>query len=555
MSMPSHFTVGLDFGTNSARALIVDVADGREVGHGVSVYASGKAGILTDDGDANVARQQPSDYLASMEAAVAEALATAREDAEFEAGTVVGIGIDATASTPIPVDSTGQPLAMHPRFTDDLNAMAWLWKDHTSHEEAALITAKARELRPEFLAKCGGTYSSEWFWAKVLHCARVAPDVFDRAYTWVELADWIPAILTGTTDPQIITRCVCAAGHKGLYSTQWGGFPDADFLAAVDDRLVRVGRSMKGEAKSIAHSVGHLSPQWSSRLKLPPGIPVAAGSIDAHMGAVGSGVRPGTMVKIIGTSACDIGVAPMDPAVPDIEGICGIVPESVLPGLVGIEAGQAAVGDLFNWFVEVMQPQGATHESLTKEAAALKPGESGLLALDWFNGNRNVLADPRLSGMILGMSLSTRPAEVYRALIEATAFGARVILERLRDNGVEVSRIVCGGGIARKNPMLMQIYADVLNCRLEIAASEQACALGSAMAASVVAGEHADFAAATSAMTRVLPEAFEPNVGNRHVYDELYAQWIALHDAFGEGELGGVMKDLMKVRDGVKENA
>jgi L-ribulokinase len=381
----------------------------------------------------------------------------------------------------------------------------------------------------------------------------VAPDVFDRAHTWVELTDWIPAVLTGRMIPEEITRGVCAAGHKGLYHPEWGGYPDAEFLAVVDDRLVRLLRTLPRQAHSISTAVGMLTPEWASKLKLAPGIPVAVGGIDAHMGAVGSGVAPGTLVKIIGTSGCDLTVAPLDAGIPDIAGICGMVPESVLPGCVGIEAGQAAVGDLFNWFVECLKPEGATHESLTEEASQLRPGESGLLALDWHNGNRNLLADPRLSGLVLGLSLRTRPAEIYRALIEGTAFGARAILERLRESGVAVERVVCGGGIAAKNRMLLQIYADVLGCRLELARSAQACALGSAMAGAVVAGEHADFAAAAAAMTHLQQEAYEPNVQNREVYDRLYRLWRLVHDAFGVAgsgaDVSSVMKELLDVRD------
>ncbi len=551
--MANHFAVGLDFGTNSVRALIVDVADGREVAGGEAAYPSGENGILSDGRDPNVARQHPADYLTAMQAAMEAAVFAARNDEQFAGGKVVGIGVDTTASTPIPVDSTGEPLAMQLRFHGNLDAMAWLWKDHAAHEEAALITARARELRPQYLAKCGGAYSSEWFWSKVLHCARVAPDVFDRAHSWVEMADWIPAVLTGGTIPEEIARGVCAAGHKGLYHPEWGGYPDAEFLTFVDDRLVRLLRTLPRQAYNISTAAGALTPEWASRLKLAPGIPVAVGGIDAHMGAVGSGVAPGTLVKIIGTSGCDLTVVPLDAGIPDIAGICGMVPESVLPGCVGIEAGQAAVGDLFKWFVECVRPESATHASLTEEASRLSPGQSGLLALDWHNGNRDLLADPRLSGLVLGLSLGTRPAEIYRSLVEATAFGARAILDRMRENGVAVDRVVCGGGIAAKNRMLLQIYADVLGCRMELAGSTQTCALGSAMAGAVVAGEHADFASAAKAMTRVQAEACEPDARRGEVYDRLYGLWRSVHDAFGvagsHGGIGHVMKELLDMRD------
>ena len=306
-----HYALGLDYGTNSVRALVVDTSTGEEVGTGVYPYPSGRAGILLDASDPNLARQNPQDYLDGLEASVRAALAEAADHADFDAARVVGIGVDTTGSTPIPVDENGRPLGLDPRFREAPAAQVWLWKDHTAHAEAAEITEAAREARPQYLSTCGGTYSSEWFWSKILRCARDAPAVFEAAHTWVEHADWMPAVLTGTEHPDALTRGVCAAGHKAMFHEQWGGYPDAAFLAALDPGLARVRRSLPDETRTVAEPVGTLTDEWAARLGLPAGIPVATGAFDAHLGAVGSGIAPGTLVKIIGTSTCDLMVAPL----------------------------------------------------------------------------------------------------------------------------------------------------------------------------------------------------------------------------------------------------
>jgi L-ribulokinase len=554
--MPSY-ALGLDFGTNSARALVVDVATGEEVGTAVVEFPSGDQGLLLHPADPELARQRPDDHLFALERSVLLALDRAHARPGFDPTRVIGIGVDTTGSTPLPVDAAGQPLGRDPRFTDSLNAQVWLWKDHTAHAEAREITSRAAELRPHYLARCGGRYSSEWFWSKILHCTRVDPTVAGAAHTWVEHADWIPAVLTGTDHPSILRRSICAAGHKAMYSAAWGGFPDEEFLAGLDDDLVRIRRSLPTETYNVSESAGELTAEWAARLGLPAGIPVAIGAFDAHLGAVGSGIRPGTLVKIIGTSTCDLMVTPLTGDPGDVPGLCGIVPESVLPGQYGLEAGQSAVGDIFNWFVDRIRPAGLGHEELTTAAAGLRPGESGLLSLDWHNGNRTVLVDQRLSGLILGLNLHTTPAEIYRAWVEATAFGARVIMERFEEHGVAVERIINCGGISAKNRMVMQIYADVMGRPVQISRSSQTCALGAAIAGSVVAGPdvggHNDFGDAVSAMTGVRAEVFEPIPAHRRVYDRLYSLYHRLHDAFGvEGrsdDLYDVMKTLLEIRD------
>ena len=562
--MAGKFAIGLDYGTNSVRALIVDASSGEEIATNVFSYPHGEAGILLDPKDPNLARQHPADYLEGVERAVTGALAAAAAVPGFAPSGVIGIGVDTTGSTPIPVGADGQPLALTPAFWDDLAAMAWLWKDHTGHEEAAEITALAEKMRPQYLAKCGGRYSSEWFWSKILHCARVAPRVFDAAHSWVEHADWLPAVLTGTTAPAALKRCICAAGHKALFHASWGGYPDAEFLAALDPRLARLRQSLPDVASNISEAAGALTPEWAARLGLPAGIPVAVSAFDAHLGGVGSGIQPGVLVKIIGTSTCDMMVAPLGQNLPDVPGLCGIVPESILPGMYGLEAGQSAVGDIFNWFVNYLQPGGAesgSHEALTRAAEKLAPGASGLLALDWNNGNRTVLVDQRLTGLLLGTTLHTTPAEIYRALVEATAFGARVIMERFEEYGVKVERIVNCGGIAAKNPMVMQIYADAMGRPVEISRSAQTCALGAAIAGAVVAGKAAggydNFADAVDAMTGVQEKTFVPNPAAVAIYDRLFALYKQLHDAFGiaghQAALSNVMKDLLQIRDEVRD--
>lgn len=558
--MSASYTLGLDYGTNSVRTLIVNTANGREVASAVWGYEHGAAGVILGR-DPNLARQHPADYVQGAEVTIKKALAAARKAVRgFRPEQVVGIGVDTTGSTPLPVDAQGQPLAFQKKFARNPAAMAWLWKDHTGVAEAAEITDKARQMRPQYLAKCGGTYSSEWFFSKILRCRRAAPEVFDAAYTWVECADWVPAMLTGTEAPDKLTVGVCAAGHKAMYNDDWGGYPDAEFLGQLDPKLGELRGRLRPKAFAIDKSVGGLTEAWARRTGLPAGLPVAVGAFDAHLGGVGSGIAPGTLVKIIGTSTCDMMVVPVGQPLADVPGLCGIVNGSILPGYYGLEAGQSAVGDIFNWFVNYLQPGGkkpGSHEALTQGAARLEPGESGLLALDWNNGNRTILVDQRLSGLLLGQTLYTTPAEIYRALIEATAFGALTIINRFEEYGVKVEQIVNCGGIAEKNPLVMQIYADVTGRPMKVSRSAQTCALGAAIAGAVVAGAHPDYAAAQQAMTGLKPRVFRPNPKAHGVYQRLYPLYRKLHDAFGtrdwSGNLFDVMKGLLEIRGKVRQ--
>jgi L-ribulokinase len=560
----SAYAIGLDFGTNSCRSLVVDLADGRELASDVFNYPHGEAGILLDPRDPNLARQHPQDYLDALTATVSGAIAAAREtEPAFDPARVVGIGVDTTGSTPLPVDRDGTPLGLLPEFANDLNAMAWLWKDHTAHEEAAKITSVATRMRPQYLAKCGGTYSSEWFWSKVLHCKAVAPRVFEAAHSFVEHCDYIPALLAGNTRPEAVVRGVCAAGHKAMYCAAWGGLPDEEFLTALDPGLVPLRGRLYAEAVPADRVAGRLCEAWAGKLGLPAGIAIATGAFDAHMGAVGAGIRVGTLVKILGTSTCDMMVWPSGDPLADIPGVCGIVDGSILPGFYGIEAGQSAVGDIFLWFVNHLVPDsyGATQDEkfvgLAKAAAAQKPGEHGLLALDWNNGNRTILVDVRLSGLLIGQTLHTEAHEVYRALIEATAFGALTIIRRIEEYGVTVGEIVNCGGLAVKNPLLMQIYADITGRPMKVSRSDQTCALGAAIfgavAAGADAGGFADVAAAQEAVTGVRDVVYEPNPAHQEIYTHLYGLYRKLHDAFGtrewSGQLNQIMKQLIAVRE------
>jgi L-ribulokinase len=553
------FTIGLDYGTNSVRAVVVDCANGRTVGTRVFDYPSGEAGVLLEPKDPHLARQHPADYLAGLREATRGALEDADGSAGFSRDQVIGIGVDSTGSTPMPIDAAARPLALAARWRDNLAAYAWLWKDHTAAHEAAAITETARAYAPHLLAPIGGVYSSEWWWSKIWRCLNVAPEVFDAADSWVELADYVPAVLAGVTSPRAIQRGICAAGHKAMFSPSWGGLPDKAFLARLDPKLAALRDRLYDSAWPAGHPAGRLSDAWAADLGLSPGLALAIGSFDAHYGAIGAGIRAGTLVKIIGTSTCDCAIAPSGTRIADVPGICGIVDGSIMPGYYGIEAGQSAVGDILRWWVDVVcDGDESTHAALSADAAALRPGESGLLALDWNNGNRTILVDPRLTGLLAGQTLATTRADIYCALIEATAFGARVIIDRLREYGVPVERVVCCGGIADKNDLFMQIYADVIGQPMLIAGSPQTPALGAALAAAVTAGGtqggYDDWHEAQDRMTTLKEKRFVPNPVAHATYTELFALYRALHDTFGgvaaaSADLGTVMKRLLAIKE------
>ena len=563
----NKYTIGLDYGTNSCRALIVDIDDGTELASSVFLYPSGENGIILDSSDPNLARQNPKDYLDGITATILGAIQKAKKNnPSFNSFNIVGIGVDTTGSSPIPVDKQGNPLSFSEKFKNNPNAMCWLWRDHTSFKEAQQITHLAEKIRPEYLAKIGGTYSSEWYWSKILHCKNIDPEIFNEAYSFVELCDYIPAVLTGEINPDKIKRSVCAAGHKAMYSSDWGGLPDEDFIQQLDSKLLNLRKNLFKKVYTSETEAGKLSGYWSKKLQLKEGISVAVGAFDAHMGAVGAGVKEGTLVKIMGTSTCDIMVQNNKNKLKDIPGVCGVVDGSVMEHHYGIEAGQSAVGDIFLWFVNHLTPSkygtrkideegnidfDEKFENLQKEAEKLLPGESGLIALDWNNGNRTILTDVRLTGLMVGQTLHTSPHEIFRSLVEATAFGALKIINRIKEYDVEVKEIVNCGGLAIKSPFLMQIYADVTGIPMIISKSHQTPALGAAIFGAISAGEFKDVKEAQKSMTST-DKIYLPIKKNHDVYIKLYKIYSKLHDSFGTKEWSGsmynIMKDLLDIR-------
>jgi L-ribulokinase len=548
--------LGLDHGTSSCRALLVDLDTGAEVAEAVHAYEGGEAGVWHAPDDPDVARQDPRDHLRGLEVTTSTVLERARQElAGFDAADVVGIGVATTGSTPLPLARDGQPLAA---TTSDLAALAWLWKDHSAHEEAAAITLAAHEHRPSYVAACGGTYSAEWFWAKLWHCRRVAPDIFAQAHGWVELADWLPGVLVGSTATERIPRGACAAGHKAMYDDTWGGWPDEAFLRLLDPELAALPSRLGGPALPAGARAGGLCPTWARRLGLAEGTAVAVGGFDAHAGALAAGVADGVLVKVMGTSTCDVTVRRSGLEAPEVPGVCGVVRDSVLQGHFGIEAGQSAVGDAFAWVADRLVGTDTTLADLAEQAAGLAPGEHGLLALDWLNGNRTVLVDQRLTGLLVGLTLQTRPHHIYQALVEATAFGALRIVEQLERHGVPVRQVVACGGLPARNPALVQTYADVLGRPLLVSAARQTSALGAAMLGALAAGPdrggYATAAQAQERLTRFQAERFDPRPDRHATYARMYELYRDLHDAFGlekdERGLGGVMKELLALRDG-----
>lgn len=550
--------LGLDLGSQSARAAFFDAQNGTLLGQGVSPYESGVDGVLLDEGDPNLARQNPQDYLKAIERAVSLAF----REAEIDPERVVGIGLGTTGSTPIPVNSSLMPLASSERFAEELDAQAWMWKDHTAFEEAAEIEALCRDKGAPFLSRSAGAYSSEWYWAKLLHCSRRSVAVSEAAYVWLELQDFVPAQLCGISNPKDLKIGACAAGHKGMYSDEWDGFPDADFLNQLNPQLGRVRERLPKSAYTSDEAAGRLSEAWASRLGLTAGTPVAVGCLDAHAGAVGTGISSGTIVKIMGTSTCDMAVSALGEGNIDAAGLSGAVNGSIIPGMTGLEAGQSAVGDLFEWGAKLFQTPDETlahtFERLTAGATELRPGESGLLALDWNNGNRSILMDARLSGLLIGQSLQTQPHEIFRAFIEATAFGARVILDQFSEIGASAERVIICGGVASRSSLVRQVYADVLKREIELDKSEHTCALGAAMFGAVVGRVHRDIQSAQAAMSSGKRHTSTPICEHENVYDTLFGLYCQLQDGFSKGskllDMSQIMKSLLQIRDNVRSS-
>jgi L-ribulokinase len=462
---------------------------------------------------------------------------------------IIGIGIDTTGSTPCAVDRKGTPLSLTKAFAENPNGMFVLWKDHTSVREAEEINKVARSWGgTDFTKYEGGIYSSEWFWAKILHVLRADKAVRKAAFSWVEHCDWMTAELTGNTDPLTLKRSRCAAGHKAMWHAEWGGLPDEKFLVAVDPLLGGLRERLYKDTWTSDVSAGALTADWAARLGLNPGIAVAVGAFDAHIGGVGGGITEGTLTKIMGTSTCDMLVAKeAEVGGRTVAGICGQVDGSIVPGLIGLEAGQSSFGDVYAWFagvlawpldaIEVEESRAEAVKTairkrivaeLDQEAAKIPLEETGLLALDWLNGRRTPDADQSLKGAVIGLSLGSSAPKIYRALVEATAFGSRAIAERFREQGVAIKDVVALGGISQKSPFVMQVSADVLNMPIKVARSEQSCALGAGMFAAVAAGRYKSVEAAQKKMGSGFSTTYKPDRKRAARYDELYRRYLEL---------------------------
>jgi L-ribulokinase len=553
-----NYVIGIDFGTDSVRSVIVDASNGSEVASGVWLYSRWNQGRYCDPVK-NQFRQHALDFIEGLEKSIQTALKNAPSGIPRK---IIGLSIDTTGSTPGPVDAKGTPLSLLPDFNDNPNAMFVLWKDHTAVQEAEEINRLARAWGGTDYTKYEGSiYSSEWFWAKILHVLRTAPEIRDAAYSWVEHCDWIPALLTGDTNPLTIKRSRCAAGHKAMWHESFDGLPSEDFLVKLDPLLKGLRSRLYTETYTSDIAVGKLTKEWADRLGLTTDVTVGVGAFDAHMGAVGAAIQPYKLTKIMGTSTCDMLVAPeADIGERTVKGICGQVNGSIIPGLIGLEAGQSAFGDVYAWFrdvllwpVEYVLTKSSTipihqKEALKREIAdniiselsiaaeKIPADSSAILALDWMNGRRTPDANQLLKGAITGLNLGSDAPRIFRALVEATAFGAKKIIERFRSEGVRIDGVIAIGGVAKKSPFIMQIVTDVLNVPISVPKSEQTCALGAAMFAATAAGLYPNVEAAKDAMDSGTEVIYNPRKEYAVKYSSLYERYCRLGE-FIEGEL------------------
>jgi len=547
--MSGKYVIGLDYGTDSVRALVVDAATGETAGTSVFEYPIWKMGLFCDPAE-NRFRQHPLDYIEGLEQSIKGAL----KDLSPEIiNNIEGITVDTTGSTPVAVDREGVPLSMKPEFSDDPDAMFVLWKDHTAVKEAAEINDLSGKWGTDYTKYEGGVYSSEWFWAKILHVMRSNRKVSENAFSWVEHCDWIPALLTGMTDPLKIRRSRCAAGHKAMWHEEFNGLPDEKFLVSLDPVLAGLRDRLYRDTYTCDVCVGTLSDEWAEKLGLRQGVKVGAGAFDAHLGAIGGEIRPYQLVKVMGTSTCDMLVSPMEEVGNKlVAGICGQVDGSIIPGMLGLEAGQSAFGDVYAWFGKLLlwplneitgkmswldkttreriiqEASGSIIPELSRHAESLPDDETAIVALDWLNGRRTPYANQELKGAITGLSLGSDAPRIFRALVEATAFGSRMINERFKEEGIRIDGVIAIGGVAKKNPYVMQIVADILNMPIKVAGHDQTCALGSAMAASVMSGIHSDFESAQKAMGGGFEKVYEPDPVRAEKYDLLFRKYKKL---------------------------
>lgn len=545
--MSVKYVIGIDYGTDSVRSVVVNASNGKIEGTSVFEYPRWKKGLYCDPA-ANMFRQHPLDYLEGLESTVKGALKGLDRSI---IDNIAGITVDTTGSTPIAVDSEGTPLSMKDGFRDDPDAMFVLWKDHTAVKEAAEINDLARSWGgTDFTKFEGGIYSSEWFWAKILHVLRSSPKVREKAFSWVEHCDWIPAVLTGNTNPLTLIRGRCSAGHKAMWHKDFGGLPDEKFLTSLDPVLSGLRSRLYSETYTCDVAAGTISQEWAARLGIPKDVMIGAGAFDAHLGAVGGEIQPYQLIKVMGTSTCDMLVAPIDQKGEKlVAGICGQVDGSIIPGMLGLEAGQSAFGDIYAWFSKLLmwplneitakakwldentkerliaEVSETVIAELSRQAELISPEESTVIAVDWMNGRRTPDADQSLKGAIAGLTLGSDAPRIFRALVEATAFGSRMINERFISEGARIDGVIAIGGVAKKNPFVMQIVSDVLNMPIKVAKSDQTCALGSAMAAAVVAGIYKDIAAAQKAMGGGFEKEYKPDPDRAAVYNRLFEKY------------------------------
>jgi L-ribulokinase len=547
------YVLGLDYGSDSCRAVLIDAFDGSEAGVSVMNYPRWAKGHYCNP-RLNQFRQHPQDYIDVLEGTVKGAVSQAAKSPGFSLEKIKGIAIDTTGSTPGPIDAEGTPLALKPAFAENPSAMFVLWKDHTAIEEAENINQLLRSWGGINFAKFeGGIYSAEWFWSKILRIFKEDPNIAEAADSFIEHCDWMTSLLTGNRSLAGIKRSRCAMGHKAMWHAEFGGYPSEDFFFRLDPRLVKIRESLGTETYTSDTSAGGLSGEWAARLDLPAGIPVAVGAYDAHMGAVGGGVKTGALVRVMGTSTCDVIVGPKS-AGPEkaVRGICGQVDGSVVPGMIGYEAGQSAFGDVYAWFKQILmwpienllsQIDGVDNTlkekiatafsknilpELEKTGAQLDPSCSDIIALDWLNGRRTPDANQLLKGAITGLTLGSDAVRVYRALAEATAFGARAIVERFREEGVAIEEIIGIGGVARKSSLVMQILADVLNMPINVNANDQSVALGAAMFAAVAAGLYQDIPSAQKAIGSPIEKTYIPHPERAAIYEKAYQRYRTL---------------------------
>lgn len=535
-------SIGLDFGSDSVRAIAVDLQSGEELSTAVMDYPRWKKQLYCD-AKISQFRQHPLDHMESLEYVLSKVC----KDLGKNAQNVIGIGVDTTGSSPMPIGNDGRSLALHDGFNDNPNAMCILWKDHTSIIEAEEINELCHAgVEIDYTKYSGGVYSSEWFWAKILHILRIDKDVRKHAHTWAEHCDWVTSILTGNTDAKSWRRSRCAAGHKAMWHESWGGLPSEEFLVKLDPLLKGIRARLYEKTYTANQEFGKLCHYWADKTGLPEGISVAVGAFDAHLGAVGAGITPYSFVRVMGTSTCDILTAPKED-IQDlcVSGICGQVDGSVVEDLIGFEAGQSSFGDCFAWFEKLvswpimhndyltapqkMDIQKSILPNLSKAAEKLPPGAGmDIVALDWLNGRRTPYADQKVKSIISGLYLASDAPHIYRALLEAAAFGARAIVERFLEDGIAIKEVVGIGGVSLKSPLLMQILADVLNMPIKIKASTQCCALGAALAGATASGYFSSTCEAMENIASADLTIYQPQAQNIELYNQLYAKYLTL---------------------------